>query len=103
MEIREISQRSKHIRETYHQLEVKQDGTPWTSEQDALAFLTDAGIVGRLVMNQQGSWPTADAEFTLDYKIAECIWWLSSLADENKVDLEAAMDKFLTSREKHLN
>ena len=72
MDIEELKQRSKKIRNQYHQLEQKQDGHPWTPEQDALAFLTDAGLVGRLTMDKAGSWP-GKSEFNLDYKIAESI------------------------------
>jgi len=53
-------------------------------------------------MAQQGSWPTADKSFSLDYKIAESIWWLSSLADANNIDLDTALTDFLKSREQHL-
>jgi len=103
MEIKELADRSKRIREAYHELERKQDGRPWSPEQDALAFLTDAGLVGRLVMDKQGSWPTSDPEPLLDYKIAENIWWLSSIAEANGIDLETALNNFLKSREQHLN
>ncbi|MFL2028102.1 nucleoside triphosphate pyrophosphohydrolase family protein [Loigolactobacillus zhaoyuanensis] len=102
MEINELSTRARKIRTAYHELEIKQDGQPWSTEQDALAFLTDAGLVGRLVMAKQGSWPTNDHEFSLDYKIAESIWWLSALADANAIDLDAALESFLRSREQHL-
>ena len=67
-----------------------------------LSVLTDAGLVGRLVMDKQGSWPTSDPE-PLDYKIAENIWWLSSIAEANGIDLETALNNFLKSREQHLN
>jgi len=103
MDINELMERSKKIRQQYHQLEIKQDGHPWTPEQDALAFLTDASLVGRLTMDKQGSWPTESKEPTLDYKMAESIWWLCSLADSQSIDLEQALDNFLKSREEHLD
>jgi hypothetical protein len=53
-------------------------------------------------MAQQGSWPTEQTEFSLAYKIAESIWWLSALADANDIDLTAALENFLQSREQHL-
>lgn len=101
MDIEELKKRSKKIREQYHQLEIQQDNHPWTTEQDALAFLTDASLVGRLTMDKQGTWP-GDSNFTLDYKIAESIWWLASLADSQDIDLNSALDNFLTSRERHM-
>ncbi|MFD0897753.1 nucleoside triphosphate pyrophosphohydrolase family protein [Loigolactobacillus binensis] len=102
MEINELVARTKKIRTAYHKLESKQNGQPWSSEQDALAFLTDAGLVGRLVMAHQGSWPTDQTEPTLDYKIAECMWWLSTIADASHIDLDTALENFLQSREQHL-
>lgn len=48
-----IIQRSLEIREKYHQLEIRQNGNEWTLEQDALAYLTDAGLIGRDVMSHQ--------------------------------------------------
>jgi len=102
LDIKELTERSRKIRQQYHQLEIKQDGHPWTPEQDALAFLTDAALVGRLTMAKQGSWPTDSQDASLDYKIAESIWWLAALADSQSIDLEQAMQKFLDSREEHL-
>ncbi|BAP85035.1 30S ribosomal protein S15 [Paucilactobacillus hokkaidonensis JCM 18461] len=101
MEIKEFKARSNHIRAAYHQLEVKQDGHPWNTEQDALAFLTDAALVGRLVMDKQGSWPSEDNMFSLDYKIAESMWWLNSIATANNIDIETALKSFLEAREKY--
>ena len=39
-----IIERSLAIREKYHELEIQQNGSEWTLEQDALAYLTDAGF-----------------------------------------------------------
>lgn len=38
-----IKQRSIEIRELYHQLELTHHGSKWSVEEDALAFLTQAG------------------------------------------------------------
>jgi hypothetical protein len=47
-DFKEIIKRSKNIRKLYHQLEQQYHESEWTVEEDALAFLTDAGLVGRL-------------------------------------------------------
>ena len=57
MDIKQVMERSKKIRAAYHQLEKQHHGSEWTVEEDALAFLTDAGLVGRHTMSQQGRWP----------------------------------------------
>jgi len=95
--------RSQKIRELYHELEVKQHESLWSIEEDALAFLTDAGLVGRLTMSQQGRWPTGDdTESELAHKLGECMWWLTILADRMDIDIADAFEAFLTKTEKLL-
>jgi len=96
----EAISRSQKIRELYHQLEKEHHGSEWTIEEDALAFLTDAGLVGRLTMSQQGRWPKGgDAVPELEHKLGECIWWLTVLAGRMDIDISVALDKFLTKTE----
>jgi NTP pyrophosphatase (non-canonical NTP hydrolase) len=95
--------RSRKIREKYHRLEVKHHGSEWTVEEDALAFLTDAGLVGRLTMAQQGRWPVVmDADHELEHKLGECLWWLMVLAERMEIDAEGALEAFLTKTEEQL-
>lgn len=101
MDIKEVTQRAAKIRQRYHELELQYHGSKWSTEEDALAFLTDAGIVGRLVMDHQGRWPkTSDDQ--LDYKIGECIGWLATLADQTGLSLEECIRHFLDQRERDL-
>lgn len=102
MEVKEIIERSKKIRAAYHQLEQNHHGSEWTVEEDTLAFLTDAGLVGRYVMSHQGRWPVNNTEEVLEHKLGECIWWLTVLADRMNMDIAEATDKFLTNTEKLL-
>ena len=95
--------RSQKIRAIYHQLELKHHKSKWTVEEDALAFLTDAGQVGRLAMAQQGRWPLGkDSAHELEQKLGECIWWLIVLAERMEIDAEVALDSFLTTTERQL-
>ena len=92
--------RSLQIRNAYHQLEKKYHGSEWSIEEDALAFLTDAALVGRLAMAQQERWPTGSVpEADLEHKIGESIWWLIVLAERMSIDSEAALEKFLKKKE----
>jgi NTP pyrophosphatase (non-canonical NTP hydrolase) len=97
-------ERSLNIRKQYHELEIKHHGSVWTVEEDALAFLTDAALVGRLAMSQQGRWPK-DCNTTLELKdkIGESIWWLIVLADRMEVDIQVAVEEFLAKTENLLN
>jgi NTP pyrophosphatase (non-canonical NTP hydrolase) len=35
----------------------------------------------------------------LEHKLGECIWWLTVLADRMDIDIEEAVEKFLTKTE----
>jgi len=95
--------RSKKIRELYHQLELQYHGSEWSVEEDALAFITDAGLVGRLTMSQQGRWPKGDETIPeLKHKLGECMWWLIILADRMEIDVHDALGDFLAKTEKML-
>lgn len=98
----QLKERSLKIRKRYHELELMHHGSEWTIEEDALAFLTDAGLVGRHVMSQQGRWPKANTEQELKHKIGESIWWLTVLAERMNIDIEKATEEFLSDTEKLL-
>jgi NTP pyrophosphatase (non-canonical NTP hydrolase) len=84
------------LEKQYHEKE-------WSVEEDALAFLTDAGLVGRLTMSQQGRWPTnGETVSDLEHKLGECIWWIIILAERMDIQISEAMEKFLSKTEKLL-
>lgn len=94
-----IIERSLEIRKKYHELELQQNGKEWTLEQDALAYLTDAGLIGRNVMSHEKTWSKKDSAEELEHKLGENIWWLIVLADRTGIDIKEALDKFLTKTE----
>lgn len=102
LKLSEVVERSKKIRAKYHELEVNHHGSEWTVEEDALAFLTDAGLIGRLTMSQQGRWPKNNTAPELEHKLGECIWWLTILADRMGLDIADALEMFLSKTEKLL-
>ncbi len=102
MDLSEVSQKSNEIRERYHELELKLHGSEWSVEEDALAFLTDAGLVGRLSMAHEGRWPSDDEDM-LPSKIGECVWWLAVLAERTGTNFEECVEAFLTERLDALN
>lgn len=97
MDLHEVSEQSLAIRRQYRKLGRQLHGKEWTTEEDALAFLTDAGLVGRLTMAKEGRWPSED-EAMLGPKIGECVWWLAVLAERNGIGFEAAVEDFLRTR-----
>ena len=95
----EIIERSLEIRKKYHELELHHHGSKWTVEEDALAYLTDAGLIGRNVMSQQERWPKLDSETELKHKLGENIWWLIVIAERSGIDIKEAVNSFLTKTE----
>lgn len=100
LDLNDVILRSKKIREAYHRLELLHHGSKWTVEEDALAFLTDAGLVGRYTMSQQGRWPAGKETLPdLKHKLGECMWWLTILADRMDIDLNEVTQQFLNKAE----
>lgn len=100
---KDLVERSIAIRESYHLLEEKHHGSRWSVEEDALAFLTDAGLVGRFAMSQQGRWPTGDEDMEqLQHKLAESIWWVVVLSKRMDIDIGEALENFLEATEAKL-
>lgn len=95
MEFSDILAKSAEIRQLYHKLECEYHGSKWSIEEDALAFLTDAGLVGRYTMSMEKRWPADDTNEMLRHKLSECIWWLAVLADRMNIDLEESLKEFL--------
>jgi len=95
----EIIRRSLEIREHYHQFERLHHGSEWSVEEDALAYLTDAGLVGRNIMSQQQRWPKPGSEAELKHKLGENIWWLIVLAERSGIDIKDAVQQFLDKTE----
>lgn len=94
-----IIARSLALRRKYHVLEVEHHGSEWNVEEDALAFLTDAALVGRNVMSQEKRWPRKGSREELEHKLGESVWWLIVLADRSGIDIQKAVEKFLDKTE----
>lgn len=104
--LKEAIERNLAIRESYHKLEDSINGKRWTIEEDALGFLTDAALIGRMAMAYEKTWPTEntakDLETLLPHKLGECVWWLTALADRMGVDFEKAVVEFIETKENEL-
>ncbi|EUJ10738.1 hypothetical protein Meth11DRAFT_1566 [Methylophilaceae bacterium 11] len=104
MQLNEIAELALKIREKYHLLEKKHHGSEWTIEEDALAFLTDASLVGRLTMSQQGRWPSGDEDLSqLKHKLGESVWWLIVLSQRMNIDICEVVETFLKNTEDKLS
>jgi len=95
----DIIRRSLEIRKKYHELEIAHHSSEWTLEEDALAYLTDAGLIGRNIMAQEKRWPKANSQNELEHKLGENIWWLIILAERSGIDITKAITNFLDKTE----
>ena len=102
MDLKELIDKSLKIREKYHKLEEKYHNSKWIIEEDTIAFLTDASLVGRLIMDKNGRWPINSKDINLDEKIGECIWWLVVLAEKTNLNFEECIEKFFKDKEEML-
>ncbi|RAI79640.1 MazG-like protein [Macrococcoides goetzii] len=96
-----IIEQAIRIRKQYHALEIEHHNTEWTLEEDALAFLTDAALVGRLVMDKAERWPKPNSEGELGYKIAESIWWLINIAERSDIDIAKILPEVLETLDRN--
>jgi NTP pyrophosphatase (non-canonical NTP hydrolase) len=96
----DIVKRSLALRKKYHELEVQYHGSEWTVEEDVLAYITDAGLVGRNIMSEQKRWPKSGSKEELEHKLGENIWWLIVLANRSGIDINLAVGRFLDKTEK---
>jgi len=94
-----IIARSLELRKKYHEMELQHHGSEWSIEEDALAYLTDAGLIGRNIMSEQERWPKADSHAELSHKLGENIWWLIVLAERSGIDIQEAVNDFLNKTE----
>lgn len=93
--IDDLIDQSLKIREKYHQLEKEHHGSEWTVEEDALAYLTDAGLIGRNIMSEQKRWPKEGAQQELAHKLGENVWWLVILAERSGINFKDAVESFI--------
>lgn len=97
------TERAMHVRRLYQQLEERNHKSVWTTEEDMLAFTTDIGVLGRLVMAAEGRWVyNGDVQTELRPKLAECFWWILVLSDRLGVDITEAFTSFIDRRDTEL-
>ncbi|MEX2784345.1 MazG-like protein [Streptococcus sp. H49] len=101
MLLEELLQRSHSIREVYHQLEKQHHGSKWSVEEDLLAMTNDVGNVTRLVMTKKRRYYD-ETPYQLESKLAELIWWVAELSQRLDIDLQEALEQFLSDKEQLL-
>ncbi len=97
------SERALGVRSLYQQLEENNHNSAWTIEEDMLAFSTDIGALGRLVMAAEGRWVyNGEVQPELRSKLAECLWWILVLSDRLGMDITEAFTSFIDRLDRDL-
>jgi hypothetical protein len=90
------SERAMRIRAAYHHLEIEHHNGIWTVEEDMLGFVSDVGVLSRLVMAHEGRWThESDVESDLKHKLSECFWWLLVLSERLDINASEAYTSFV--------
>jgi len=90
------TERAMRVRRLYQKLEEQNHKGLWTTEEDMLAFTTDVGALGRLVMAAEDRWVhDGDVHTELKGKLAECLWWVLVLSDRLGIDITEAFTSFM--------
>jgi NTP pyrophosphatase (non-canonical NTP hydrolase) len=90
------TERAMRVRRLYHKLEEQNHNTVWTPEEDMLAFVSDVGLLARLVMASEGRWVHGgNLHVDLRSKMAECLWWLLVLSDRLGIDITEEFTSFM--------
>ena len=88
MELSELHDRARTVRELYAEHEKRRYGRSWTDQELMLGFLGDVGDLAKLVQGKAGVRPHPDLDEALAHELADCLWSVLSLADRYGVDLE---------------
>lgn len=102
-DLNEIVRRAMEIREKYRKLELLYHNKEWSVIEDALAFLTDASLVGRNLMSVENRWPSTNDKKVLRHKIGESVWWLIVLSERSGISVIDAIDDFIRETENLLD
>lgn len=98
------TERAMRVRRLYHQLEEQNHKTAWTTEEDMLAFVSDVGLLARLVMASEGRWVHGgNLHVEIRSKMAECLWWLLVLSDRLDIDITEEFTSFMDKLDTKLN
>jgi NTP pyrophosphatase (non-canonical NTP hydrolase) len=63
----------------------------WTLHELMLGFSNDVGMVGRLILANDGTWDIdGDVTAQLKHKLGESLWWVMVLAERLDIDINEA-------------
>jgi len=83
--------RAMDVRALYETLEQRLNGQVWTLHELMLGFSNDVGMVGRLILANDGTWGIdGDVNAQLRHKLSESMWWVMVIAERLGIDMAEA-------------
>lgn len=96
-------QRAMEIRALYEILEQRLNGQVWTLHELMLGFTNDVGMIGRLILANDGTWDIdGDVTAQLKHKLGESLWWVIVLAERLDIDITEAFTRTMDDIERGL-
>jgi NTP pyrophosphatase (non-canonical NTP hydrolase) len=93
MELKELINRAKSIRDAYAKIEIKSSGKPWGVSERTQGFVADAGDLMKLMMAKGGLRKIDDVDAKLAHELSDCLWSVLVIADELVIDIEKEFGK----------
>jgi len=89
MNFSDLEKTALDLNALYEELEIKQFGRVWTTEELALGFVGDVGDLAKLIQAHEGIRKIDDCKAKLGHELADCLWSILVLANKCGIDLRA--------------
>lgn len=88
MKFGDLERSALQLNKLYEQLEIKNWGRVWTTEELALGFVGDVGDLAKLIQANAGVRDIDDCKAKLGHELSDCLWSIIVLANKCGIDLE---------------
>ena len=92
MNLQDLIERARTVRQKYAEFEVNRNGKEWTGEELALGFVGDVGDLMKLIQAKEGIRSVDNVDEALAHELSDCLWSVIVLADKYGVDLEKSFN-----------
>ena len=96
MNLKELTQKAKEIKEAYAELNKKKGQKDWGVAEYTQGFVGDVGDLVKLVMAKSGFRHYEDVDHEIAHELADCLWSVLVIAEDLEIDLEP---EFVSSME----
>jgi NTP pyrophosphatase (non-canonical NTP hydrolase) len=103
MELKEIVERAKEVKDKYRKLEIEKYGKTWTNDQIAQGFVGDVGDLMKIIMAKEGIREMEDMDDRLEYELVDCLFSIAVLASIYGIDLEKAFLRTMDNLETRIS